>query len=119
MEHEHRLRTLAERENGYVGYCAGCRSYNIAYKNSLFILQEQEYWCYRQVLTDRIGMRSFFTSHGKEWLLNTPMANYYILLNDAEIEEISQMMDEASVLIEVGQILGASAETSSHPDDIL
>ena len=71
------------------------------------------------MLTDRVGMRPFFTTHGKDWLLVTPMANYFILLTDAEIEELGQMMDEASVLIEVGQILQTSAKKTAHRDDTL
>ncbi|MBD2752649.1 DUF6686 family protein [Spirosoma validum] len=105
MDHQHHLKTLAQRDNGYIGYCAGCQSYNVAYKNSLFILAEAEFACYRDVMTDRTAMRPFFTTHGKEWLLKTPMQNYFIMLSDEEIEELVQMMDEATVLMEVDQIL--------------
>ncbi|WP_234737011.1 DUF6686 family protein [Tellurirhabdus bombi] len=116
MEHEHRLRTLTERENGYIGYCAGCQSYNVAYKNSLFVLQESEFSCYRQVLVSRVGMRPFFTTHGKEWLLKTPMLNYFLLLTDEEIDEVVAMMDEASLLREVAQILQTPIEKKRHED---
>lgn len=105
MDHRHHLKTLTQCENGYVGYCAGCQSYNVAYKNSLFVLSSSEFDGYREVMTERTAMRPFFTTHGKEWLLKTPIPNYFILLADGEIDELTQMMGEATVLMEVDQIL--------------
>ncbi|GAB3998105.1 hypothetical protein GCM10028807_44910 [Spirosoma daeguense] len=107
MEHKHQLKSLSQTDNGYVGYCAGCQSYNVAFKNSLFILSEEEFTCYRQVMLDRTAMSPFFTTHGKEWLLKTPMPNYFILFSDPEIDELIQMLNEAHLLREVEQILEA------------
>lgn len=112
MEHEHHLRSLTQQDNGYIGFCAGCGSYNVAYKNMLFVLSESEYTYFRQALKDHLGMRPFFTTHGKEWLLKTPMQNYYLMLTDDEISEIGQMMDDASLLMEVDDILRSSTESS-------
>lgn len=108
MDHHHHLKTLAQNENGYIGYCAGCQSYNIAYKNSLFILTEAEFTSYRNVMAERTAMRPFVTTHGKEWLLITPMPNYFITLSNDEIDELVQMMDEVSLLKEVEQILNTT-----------
>ena len=105
MDHRHHLKNLTQCKNGYVGYCVGCQSYNVAYKNSLFILSRNEFDGYQEVMVKRTAMRPFFTTHGKEWLLRTPIPNYFILLADSEIDELTQMMDEARVLVEVDQIL--------------
>ena len=110
MSHQHRLKTLTQQENGYIGYCAGCQSFNVAYKNSLFILSESEFDCYRQVMADRTGMNPFFTTHDKEWILKTPMPNYYLMFSEAELDEIIQMMNEASLLMEVNQLLRTPTE---------
>lgn len=114
MEHQHHLKTLTQHENGYIGYCAGCRSYNVAYKNSLFILSEDEYTYYREVIVERTVMRPFFTTHGKEWLLKTPMQNYFMMFSDDEINELIQLMDEASLLMQVNQLLQTSTEKNSQ-----
>ena len=105
MEHQHHLKTLSQNENGYIGYCAGCQSFNVAYKNSLFILAEAEFACYQEVMADRTAMRPFFTTHGKEWLMKTPMPNYFITFSDDEINDLIQLMEEATLIMEVGQIL--------------
>ncbi|WP_420150770.1 DUF6686 family protein [Spirosoma sp.] len=105
MDHQHHLKTLSQNESGYVGYCAGCRSYNLAYKNSLFILAEAEFVSYQEVITNRTAMRPFFTTHGKEWLLKTPMSNYFVLFSEDEINELIQLMNEATLLMEVDQLL--------------
>ncbi|WP_461077276.1 DUF6686 family protein [Spirosoma flavus] len=112
MEHKHQLKSLSQTDNGYVGYCAGCQSYNVAYKNSLFVLSEEEFRCYRQVMLERTAMNSFFTSHGKEWLLKTPMPNYFILFADSEIDELTQMLDEAYLMREVEHILETPSSTN-------
>ncbi|UHG90450.1 DUF6686 family protein [Spirosoma oryzicola] len=112
MEHQHQLKCLTQQENGYIGYCAGCQSYNVAYKNMLFILSDQEFSLFRQAIADRVGMRPFYTMHGKEWLLKTPMPKYHLMLNDEEIEELCQMMSDAELLKEVDTILQTSAENN-------
>lgn len=114
MEHQHHLRNLIQQENGYIGYCAGCQSYNVAYKNSLFILSESEFACYREVMAERTAMRPFFTTHDKSWLLKTPMPNYFMLFSDNELDELVQMMDEASILMEVDQLLRVPTEKNSQ-----
>ncbi|GAB4023391.1 DUF6686 family protein [Spirosoma koreense] len=108
MDHQHHLKTLTQRETGYVGYCSGCQSYNVAYKNSLFILSETEFTSYQAVMTNRTAMRPFFTSHGKEWLMQTPMPNYFLMFSDEELDEIVQMMNEALLLMEVDQLLNTT-----------
>ena len=105
MNHQHQLKTLSQGDNGYVGYCGGCQSYNVAFKNALFILTETELSCYRDVMNDRTAMQPFFTTHGKEWLLKTPMHNYFMMFSDEEINELLKMIDEAMLLREVDQIL--------------
>ena len=114
MEHTHQLKYLTQCESGYVGYCAGCQSYNVAYKNSMFILTDMEFYHYRQLIADRTGMRPFFTSHGKDWLLKTPMQNYFIMFSDGEIDELTQMMNESGLLMQVDQILQAPTEKNSQ-----
>lgn len=108
MEHQHHLKTLTQCENGYIGYCTGCQTYNVAYKNSLFVLTEAEFAGYRDVMAERTAMRPFFTTHGKEWLLRTPMPNYFLMLSDTEIDELIPMVDEATLLMEVERILNAT-----------
>lgn len=99
MENSHDFKTLTANTNGYIGYCPCCKKYNLAYKNSLFIFNEFEFGAFQDMLEKRIGIHDFYTSHGKELMLRTPLMNYYILLKEAEIEEMLNMMDDVSLLL--------------------
>ncbi len=105
MENSHDFKTLTENENGYIGFCPCCKKYNLAYKNSLFIFSEFEFGAFQDMLESRIGIHDFWTSHGKELMLRTPLKNYYILLSEAEIEEILNMMDDIALLVEAHRVM--------------
>ncbi len=101
----HQTKTLSERSNGYVGYCDCCARYNVSFNNSLFIFSSSEYKAFKQLLTERIGLNPFFTSHGKEMIAQTPMKNYYLVFSEKEVQELLDMMIEASLIVETNQIL--------------
>ncbi|MBE9461400.1 DUF6686 family protein [Dyadobacter subterraneus] len=101
----HHTKTLSERPNGYVGYCDCCARYNVSFNNSLFIFSNIEFAGFKKLLTERIGLNPFFTTHGKEVIAQTPMKNYYLVFSEAEIQQLLDMMIEASLIVETNQIL--------------
>lgn len=108
MENSHDFNTLTENENGYIGYCPCCRKYNLAYKNSLFILNEFEFGAFQEMLENRVGILDFWTSHGKEFMMRTPLKNYYILWKECEIDEVLEMMEEIALLVEAHRMVNVN-----------
>ncbi|MCE7040457.1 DUF6686 family protein [Dyadobacter sp. CY312] len=101
----HHTKTLSECPNGYVGYCECCARYNVSFNNSLFIFSENEFEGFKQLLTERVGLNPFYTTHGKEVIAQTPMKNYYLVFAETEIQQLLDMMIEASLIVETNQIL--------------
>lgn len=101
----HQTQTLSERTNGYVGFCDCCQRFNVSFNNSLFIFSKKELRNFAEILRDKIGIKPFYTSHGKEIILQTPMSNYYLVFTDAEINELIHMISEALLLSDANEIL--------------
>jgi hypothetical protein len=101
----HKTKTLSESSNGYVGYCDCCQRYNVSFNNSLFIFSEGEFKGFIQILQERVGITPFYTTHGKEVIVQTPMKNYFLVFTESEVEELLAMMIEASLMAETNQIL--------------
>ena len=101
----HHTKTLSECPNGYVGYCDCCARYNVSFNNSLFIFSDIEFAGFRQFLTDRTGISPFLTTHGKEVIVQTPMKNYYLVFSEPEIQQLLDMIIQASLIVETNQIL--------------
>ncbi len=55
-----------------------------------------------------MAMRTFCTSHGKEWLLMTPMPNYFLLFSDADLQSLCTLLTEAAPVLEAERILDTS-----------
>jgi hypothetical protein len=45
-------------------------------------------------------MRQFYTSHGKECLMTTPISNYYLLFEEKELKNLEGMLNEASPILD-------------------
>lgn len=105
MDHKHHFRTFAENEFGYIGMCAGCRIINVAFQNSLFCLTLDQFDDFAEMMHDRISMRPFQTTHGKEFMLFTPMPNYFLLFSDADLIGLSSLLAEAAPVLEAERIL--------------
>lgn len=105
MAHQHQFRTITEFEDGYIGICETCRTVNLAYKNSLFCVPEAEFDEFRRMLDQRIGVRYFPTSHGKEMLLHTPTQYYSVLFSEDELDELLGHMAEVALVLEANRIL--------------
>lgn len=105
MAPKHQLHHLIEWENGYIGYCPCCRTYNVAFMNSLFVLKTDEYAWFQQMLANKSCMAPLYTTHGKEVMLRTPMSNYFVLFTYDELDELLEKMTEASPLIQAHAIL--------------
>lgn len=101
----HQTKTLSECPNGYVGYCDCCQRFNVSYNNSLFIFSEDELKGFIQIVRERFGIKPFYTSHGKEVIVQTPMKNYFLVFTESEIGELLAMMTEASLIAEANQVL--------------
>jgi len=52
------------------------------------------------MIQERVGMYDFQTSHGKEVMMKTPLNNYFILFKERELDEFSEMLTQAYLLIE-------------------
>ncbi|MFT4033564.1 MAG: hypothetical protein QM669_14185 [Siphonobacter sp.] len=108
MHQSHSFRTLTHHDNGYIGYCDGCQTYNVAYNNILLIFNADDYHYFLEMLHDRTNMMYFPTSHGKEILMRSPVLNLNILLSEDELQEIISMMEEISLLVEAQKILNST-----------
>jgi hypothetical protein len=104
----HSLRSLTEKPFGYIGYCPCCKKYNLAYKNSLFILSEFEIDAFCEMMIDKVGFADFETTHGKQYMMKTPMNNYYILLTEPEIDEIIAMILEVGLIIDAHRLVNTN-----------
>ncbi len=103
--HTHSLETIIEKEIGYIGFCKGCQSFNVAYKNALFLLGVHELEAFSTMLHDRIGMQDFYTTHGKELFLRTPMPNFFLVFTHQELEELCDMLNEAQLVLQARSLL--------------
>ena len=110
----HQTQTLSERTNGYVGFCDCCQRFNVSFNNYLFIFSKAELRSIAEILRDKIGIKPFYTSHGKEIIVQTPMKNYYLVFTEVEIEELVDMMSEAALLSEANDILNSSLSRSDN-----
>ena len=99
MDSYHDFKTIVRTPDGYVGYCKCCRIINVSYKNSLFCFTIQDYRQFYELVRQRKCMRQFYTSHGKECLMTTPISNYYLLFDEKELKNLEGMLDEASPLL--------------------
>ncbi|MEZ0483131.1 DUF6686 family protein [Fibrella aquatica] len=108
MHHNHKFRTFAETEFGYVGMCAGCRTINIAYQNSLFCLTLDQFDAFAEMMHNRRAMRPVSTTHGKEFMLPTPMPNYFLLFSDDDLTSLCALLNEAAPILEAERILDLS-----------
>ena len=96
----HKFNTIVENQHGYIGFCHCCQIVNVCFKNSLFCFQLSEYQWFYGIIKERKSMLDFHTSHGKEIMMKTPMHNYYILFTDSELDEFSEMLKQAALLVE-------------------
>jgi hypothetical protein len=107
MNHQHQFRTIAQNEFGYVGICSGCRTVNVAFQNSLFCLPPDQVEAFTEIMRDQLAMRPFYTSHGKEMLMTTPMPNYFILFTEKELDTLCELLAESAPVLEAERILAA------------
>lgn len=109
MKNKHDLRNFVEWSNGYIGQCRCCQTINIAFKNSLFIIQLDQFDDFCQLFRASNYLTPFYTTHEKEMILHTPMPSYFLLFSHDEIDELVEKLAEASPLIEAHAILNALA----------
>ncbi|SDM96149.1 DUF6686 family protein [Siphonobacter aquaeclarae] len=105
MHQHHCFRTLSQRENGYIGYCDSCQSYNVAYQNLLLVFNADDYQYFLEMLKERTNMTYFPTTHGKEIMMRSPIMNLNILLAENELDDLIEMMDELRLLVDAQKIL--------------
>jgi hypothetical protein len=98
-QNTHDFRTILTNDHGYIGYCHCCKMVNVCYKNSLFGFKLSEYQWFCSLIKERKWMSEFYTSHGKEVMMKTPMNNYYILFKECELDEFSEMLQQAMLLV--------------------
>lgn len=108
MQHNHQFRTFAENEFGYIGLCEGCRTINVAFQNSLFCLTLDQFDAFAEMIHNRLAMRPVSTTHGKEFMLSTPMPNYFLLFSDADLTSLCALLNEAAPILEAERILDLS-----------
>ncbi|WP_146010897.1 DUF6686 family protein [Siphonobacter sp. BAB-5405] len=109
MHQSHCFRTLTQQENGYIGYCEGCQTYNLAFNNILLIFNAEDFQYFLEMLQERCNMSYFSTSHGKEIIMRSPVLNLNILLAESELEELINMMQEVNLIVEAHKILYTSS----------
>ncbi|MGK0138053.1 MAG: hypothetical protein ACI9DJ_001508 [Algoriphagus sp.] len=96
----HDLITIVEREFGYIGYCKCCNSANLAFKNSLFCFDLPSLKYFYNTIKNGDALRSFSTSHGKDYLIHTPISNYYIMLDVEEIANLLLLINDSFLYLD-------------------
>jgi hypothetical protein len=105
MANAHQIHPLVEWDNGYIGICRCCGTYNVAFKNLLFAFKTAEFEAFRQLLADKRGLSPLYTTHGKEVMMPTPMNNFFLVFSHEELDELTEKLAEASPLVEAHSIL--------------
>ncbi|WP_375444205.1 DUF6686 family protein [uncultured Fibrella sp.] len=108
MQHNHKFRTFVETEFGYIGMCVGCRTINVAFQNSLFCLTLDQFEAFAEMMHNRLAMRPINTTHGKEFMLPTPMPNYFLLFSEQDLASLCALLNEAAPVLEAERILDLS-----------
>ena len=102
---------LATHPEGYVSRCEGCGQYTVAFRNVLLVFGEDDFLFFNHVLTNRLGMWRVEDPlpHGKTWVLATPVNNLFLAFTVAEFGQLSDLLTEATLLIEARRILSQAA----------
>ncbi|MHA4737566.1 DUF6686 family protein [Dyadobacter sp. MSC1_007] len=100
------LRILSQTEKGYIGQCNCCNNFNFAYGNVLFIFTEDGLRGFQSVLYDGYHIQNLNEPlpHGKSHLLASPIPNFMLSFDNAEMEEIRNLFQEALLVLEVDKI---------------
>lgn len=88
--------------------CAGCRTINVAFQNSLFCLTIEQFEAFADMMNNRLAMRPISTTHGKELMLPTPMPNYFLLFSAEDLTNLCALLNEAAPVLEAERILNLS-----------
>jgi hypothetical protein len=101
-----KLRILSQSENGYIGQCKCCDHYNFAFGNFLFIFTEDGLNGFHSALHDRQHIHALDTpmSNGKNILFPSPIPNFMLSFNVAEMEEVKGLFQESLLVMEVDKI---------------
>ena len=101
----HNYKTILENEVGYIGFCQCCQMVNVCYKNSLFAFKIADYYWFYELVSQRKSMRQISSPNGQKWMLPTPMNNYYILFEEAELCFLTEMIKKSMFLIDTFKTL--------------
>lgn len=104
------FRVLTDCRHGYIGVCACCGDYNLAYKNLLLIFSEPQLFQFLDWLEDsrrhpdfRVALR-----HGRTHLYCGPVPTVYLAFNDRELDDLNQMAVEVKLLLEARRALAGT-----------
>jgi hypothetical protein len=106
MDHFDDLIILSERKEAYIGLCRCCHTINFVYRNLAIQFTDEEFIYFKSYF-DRLNTDDYiFESRiGKNVFMASPTKNIVYCFSKEEIELLKDLMNEASLMIEVYVIL--------------
>lgn len=100
------LTILSERKEAYIGICKCCSTINFIYKNIAIKFKEEEFYYYKNYF-DHLNTEEFLfeSKTGKNVFMSSPISNIVFCFDKKEVEEMKQLMEEASAMLQVYKIL--------------
>jgi hypothetical protein len=107
IHNESSFNILAQNSNGYIGECACCLKYNVAYKNVLLTFTEESMISFFEwLLQDRYSAESYWTMpHNRDRVFTTPFNNLYLTFNDAELDELTELYTTTCLVLEARNLV--------------
>lgn len=108
MGHENsRFKILSENNEGYIGVCECCQQYNFAYKTVLLTFPEDDFHRFFDwLITNRFAPQHYAPlHHGRSRMFSSPHSNLYLVYADEELDDITHLYQEASLILEAQKLL--------------
>lgn len=107
-----------ENGYGYISRCVCCEEFNVTYKNVLLVFNEESMKRFFDwISSSRLSPENYQPlPHGRNRIYSSPHSNLYLVYNDCELDELSQLFGEAKLILEARRIASAGRNTSNDMD---
>lgn len=101
---------ITQCNDGYIGYCECCGDFNLAYKTLLLVFQQDEMMRLLHWIEENRNNGDFLFPfpHGRDRIYRSPISNLYLLFNEAELDDLSNMAMESKLILEARKVIAAN-----------
>ncbi|HYG38954.1 MAG TPA: DUF6686 family protein [Cytophagales bacterium] len=101
------FKILVQNENAYIGLCSCCQEFNFAYKNILLTFSKNELMVFCNWLIECKDDKDYFLplAHGRNRIYQSPLKNMFLVFSNEELEEISGMLNQLTLLLEARELV--------------